>query len=312
MITLTNARVLNNGQHGIPLDGVHSLLQILGTQNEVSGNRLSGVDGSTSGVIVIESADIHDNCGWGIRSPGRLVIRTWAKVNHNGRGGGCDGGGIQFISDASIQAATAGVEFIEVMNNGRDGIAAGGVDQSFVDLRNARVLNNARSGISIHNQGFASLEILGTQNEVSGNGRAGISLTTGGAGGKIKAEGMVIRDNCWWGIDTNADVEIVESATIENNGQRSGCNGGGIRGKTSVSAENTTIRQNRGDGITTGILSAGNLTVRENTGNGIVSPDVVIEGGLVCGNGRQEIKGCEVQGKITPPEIVSEVCPGGP
>ncbi|MBI2361462.1 MAG: LamG domain-containing protein, partial [Deltaproteobacteria bacterium] len=52
VITLTNATVRDNDGYGIVLDGIHSLLEMFGTQNEVSGNRLSGIVDSGSGQIL--------------------------------------------------------------------------------------------------------------------------------------------------------------------------------------------------------------------------------------------------------------------
>ncbi|MCK4353293.1 right-handed parallel beta-helix repeat-containing protein [candidate division WOR-3 bacterium] len=176
-VSLFNSKVLNNERGGI-YTWISGGVQIMGTDNQVSGNKEDGIyatDDINIGQGVIE---VCDNGGLGIfTEDGEKVLinnigygppaypDSISKVNNNG------GGGIR-ADNGFVKA-----NFLEVINNGIspfDPIKDGhGIYAGYgVSLFNSKILNNERGGI--YSKISGNVTIRGDNNQVSGNKEDGI------------------------------------------------------------------------------------------------------------------------------------------
>ncbi|MCK4581573.1 MAG: right-handed parallel beta-helix repeat-containing protein, partial [Dehalococcoidia bacterium] len=204
-------------------------------------------------------------------------------INKNGKGGVMGEFGVELPPNFVVE------------DNGGPGIVIldGGGDSLI--LENVKVRNNTGTegdGIGVSN---CNVVIKGTGNEITNNGRHGISTQAGGVG-DVTIEGTTeIHDNGGWGICAEGGkVNIHDGAmsSINKNGK------GGIMGEYGVKLPpNFVVEDNGGPGIVAmeceERLVLENVKIRNNNGDGIgvISGSVTIRGtgNEITNNGRHGI-----------------------
>lgn len=204
-VRLNNAKINNNLSNGVTLTDE---LKIYGTNNQISGNGLSGIfmAGSVQRTMEIFGAEIMDNCGWGILTRGNVYLYTQAKISNNGKRSGCVGGG-GIKTDAGWIIGD-GAQSIEVIGNNDSGLVTLDGD---VRLENARIMTNTGHGIQATN-GEVRIGILGSKNEINGNGANGILHS--GIG--VRGSNLLVTNNGRNGIHSDAFVRLRNSTICSN------------------------------------------------------------------------------------------------
>jgi len=210
--------------------GIHSFGTVMfqGTEanpSRVNANGSGGIYARYGGTIV--HAEVNDNCGWGIQSPttpdidSNLGFGGNVKVNNNGQGAGCQGGGI-LIEGVIVSPAGS---TLEVANNNGDGIqlleSYGGILYRALLQGVVKIKNN--QGFGINAQGYVTF----------GNPQGNLSRVNDNANTGVLARGVTfayaeVLGNGGWGVDSQRDDRsngnvMMQHVKVSNNAQ------GGIR-----------------------------------------------------------------------------------
>jgi len=122
------------------------------------------------------------------------------------------------------------------------------------------IVNFPQHGISISDGGLTFEGASNPGSQVSGNG--GVGIRHSGAGGLTLAGTIAVNNNCLGGIWSDAfdpllkgiRVGIAGDLQVNNNGQGTGCQGGGIHTRSGLFGPATVtleVKNNNGDGIRT-------------------------------------------------------------
>lgn len=242
--------------------------------------------------VTLDGVGISGNCGWGVRTRSRLVIRkgvgSVTMIGDNGSSEGCNAGGILAAGpDARVEGSG-----LSVSGNKGPGILSSGP----VAVASVVIADNGGPGISTFDEAAI---VGGDDNRISGNRGAGVIASRGvriqeavveiagnggwgvhAAGGNlsinagpvnpepgnlVRITGNGVGAGCTsWSIDGQGEIE---SGTAE-------CRGGGIvrriQSDDSDAVVNATITGNAGPGVfTVSNVSLGAVKVNENRGPGI-------------------------------------------
>lgn len=171
-----NVKVLNNQGPGIDVTGdlrVYGPLQVRGNQG--TGISVTGPPVSAKPFTTSAPLEVSDNCGWGIVVGGKaqatVEITQLTRVNNNGTGTGCTGGGIQIEQGEIATSGTLGV-----VGNGGPGIQT--LTPGLNVLNNVNVRSNQGSGIDVAGSLVAS-NLFVMRNQGDGINAPDITINAG-------------------------------------------------------------------------------------------------------------------------------------
>jgi hypothetical protein len=330
-VTFTNVSASHNNERGalVLTNGPFTINKVAGSYNQFSDNGATGLDAGSGVKSTLTGVIANDNTGTGIRiSNGNApIVMTDIHVENNSQDGlyayststvtltsitalENDQMGLD-INQAGASINTILLSKVDATGNGSTGIYVLGVGK--VTLGKFVANDNGNMGVFVDNSaGAGTVTILNpaggsTNNQASGNGGNGVSITTNGA---VTVTGLEVVENGRDGLDVNNNGTLVTPVTLNavfsrNNGWNginvtskgvvtvnsswiagNGMTGMGVTTPGNTFVNNTTSINNQNNGLSFWLLPTGNLTLTNsfwfgNVRSGAPIPNLYFSGGTL-------------------------------
>jgi len=216
------------GNNGVGLQSNGTMQTVNLQKAKIRSNNGHGIS-VTNHLLQLQDVEIGDNCGWGIRTLGSVLITSsntvsvTNSISDNGSDTGCQGGGV--LSLAGDSEGWVKVVNAEITGNGGPGILA--LEDVTVD--GVRINSNRGAGI-VAQSGYVTFPSSSLSSQIRDN--QGIGIDAYGEeeeetpAGVVAQQPVVVSGNGGWGIRSQGGYVSLKSLSlsqVSGNGKGSTC-----------------------------------------------------------------------------------------